>query len=202
MAVRLVISDLDGVLIDFHPARRLAYLESLTGLSGSTIHSSIWAGPFEPEAEAGAWPTGEAYLAEFNRRLGTAVTRADWVEARRRATAPRPDLVAYFASLAPRVRLAVLTNNGSLLRESLGELCPDVCAVFGDGIVASCELGARKPDPLVYRRLLARHGVEPADAVFIDDSAANVAGARAAGLPAIHFQSLGQLRQALTPLLP
>ncbi len=202
MAVRLVISDLDGVLIDFHPTRRLAYLEALTGLSGSTIHSSIWAGPFEAEAEAGAWPTGDAYLAEFNRRLGTAVTRADWVEARRRATAPRPDLVAYFASLAPRVRLAILTNNGSLLRESLGELCPDVCAVFGDGIVASCELGARKPDPRVYQRLLARHGVEPANAVFIDDSAANVAGADAAGLRAIHFRSLDQLRQALTPLLP
>jgi len=201
MAVRLVISDLDGVLIDFHPARRLAYLEALTGLSGSTIHAAIWAGPFEADAEAGAWPTGDAYLAEFNRRLGTAVTRADWVEARRRATAPRPDLVAYFASLAPRVRLAILTNNGSLLRESLAALCPDVCAVFGDGIVASCELGARKPDAVVYQRLLLRHGVEPADAVFIDDSAANVAGARAAGLRAIHFQSLDQLRQALPPLL-
>ncbi len=201
MAVRLVISDLDGVLIDFHPARRLAYFEALTGLPGPTIQSSIWAGPFEPEAEAGAWPTGEAYLAEFNRRLGTAVTRAAWVEARRRATAPRPDVVAYFASLAPRVRLAVLTNNGALLRESLDALCPDVCAVFGDGIVASCELGARKPDARVYHRLLARHGVEPAEAAFIDDSAANVAGARAAGLHAVHFQSLDQVRQALEPLL-
>ena len=42
--------------------------------------------------------------------------------------------------------------------------------------------GARKPDAAVYRRCLAEIVVAPEETLFIDDSVANVAGARAAGV--------------------
>lgn len=196
-APALLITDLDGVLLDFRPDRRLQHLSALTGLPGVQIHAAIWGSSFEPEAEAGAWPTGAAYLAEFNARLGVRVSREDWVEARRRAMTTRPAVLAYFAALARVVPLALLTNNGALLRESLPELVPEVCALFGARLHASCEFGARKPDPDVYRRLLARHGVPPEAAVFVDDSPANVVGARRAGLQAVLYEDLPSLATAL-----
>jgi 2-haloacid dehalogenase len=65
------------------------------------------------------------------------------------------------------------------------------------GIVVSGEIRLIKPDPRIFRHLLDTHGLTAGDCVFIDDSAKNVAGARAAGLHAIHFRDPDSLRAEL-----
>jgi FMN phosphatase YigB (HAD superfamily) len=57
-----------------------------------------------------------------------------------------------------------------------------------------------KPDARIYRHLLETYGLAAEDCVFIDDSAANVAGAEAVGLTGLHFQSPERLRRELTEL--
>ena len=47
--------------------------------------------------------------------------------------------------------------------------------------------GLGQPDPEVYRRCVASLGVEPDATLFVDDSPANVEGARAAGLHVHHY---------------
>ncbi|WP_230531456.1 HAD family hydrolase [Microvirga roseola] len=56
-----------------------------------------------------------------------------------------------------------------------------------DGIVVSGDERLLKPDPAIYRLLLDRYGLEAGDCIFIDDSKANVEGARAVGMYAIHY---------------
>ncbi|HEX2116555.1 MAG TPA: HAD family phosphatase [Alphaproteobacteria bacterium] len=68
------------------------------------------------------------------------------------------------------------------------------------GIVVSGELGMMKPDARIFRHLTETHALRPADCVFIDDSPKNVAGARAAGLQAIHFTGPDALREELRGL--
>ena len=195
--ITLVVFDLDGVFYDFLPARRLEYLADLTGKDVASIRAAIWESGFEHSAEAGAYPTGDAYLQEFNRRLGAALTREQWVEARRRAMAPRPGMLALLTSLRPRIPLAVLTNNGSLLRETLPLLAPEIHALLGDRVHVTADFGARKPDPLVFTRLAARYRHQPASIFFVDDGPANVAGAREAGLQAALFESEEQITRLL-----
>lgn len=195
----LIIFDLDETLVDFVPARRLEFLAALTGLPQERIHASIWGSDFERAAEQGAYATGAEYLAGFNQRLGVELTRDQWIAARRAAMRVRPDVIAVVAELRPRFELALLTNNGALLRESLPVLAPEVCATI-DRLHASCDFGARKPDPEVFSRLVARYGVAPGRALFVDDHDEFVAGARAAGLATIHFRSVGQLRESLRSL--
>lgn len=200
--ISLVVFDLDGVFYDFFPARRLEYLADLTGKDAASIRAAIWESDFEPSAESGAYPTGEAYLQEFNRRLGHDLTRAQWVEARQRAMTQRPGMLALLASLRPRIPLAVLTNNGSLLRETLPLLAPELHALLGDRVHVTADFGARKPDPLVFTRLAARYRHQPASIFFVDDGPANVAGARAAGLQAALFESEEQITRLLEAILP
>lgn len=57
---------------------------------------------------------------------------------------------------------------------------------FRDVVVSGHE-GMVKPDPAIYRLCLDRNGLAAGDCVFIDDNPANVAGARAVGIDAIHF---------------
>jgi HAD superfamily hydrolase (TIGR01509 family) len=66
-----------------------------------------------------------------------------------------------------------------------------------DDILISAEVGLAKPDPRIYRLAAERLGVRPDEAVFVDDFAANVEGARAVGMRAIHFRPELDLRAAL-----
>ncbi len=67
-------------------------------------------------------------------------------------------------------------------------------------IVVSGEVRLVKPDPAIYRLLLSRNRLEAGDCVFIDDVAANVAGAVAVGMRGIRFTSASTLRSELRAL--
>ena len=56
-----------------------------------------------------------------------------------------------------------------------------------DAQVFSHQVGALKPDPRTYQAILTALGVKAQEALFVDDSPANVAGARAAGMVAVRF---------------
>jgi 2-haloacid dehalogenase len=63
-----------------------------------------------------------------------------------------------------------------------------------DGVMISGREGLVKPEPAIYERLCARYGFAPCQAVFVDDSPANVAGAAAAGMDAVRFTTAAALR--------
>ena len=55
-----------------------------------------------------------------------------------------------------------------------------------DAVVISGEVGLRKPDPEIYALAARDVGVPPGECVFVDDIAANVRGAVAAGMVGVH----------------
>jgi 2-haloacid dehalogenase len=64
-------------------------------------------------------------------------------------------------------------------------------------IVVSGEEKLLKPDPALYFRALDRFGLKPAEALFVDDRAINVEGARAVGMQAHLFDGADGLRRRL-----
>jgi 2-haloacid dehalogenase len=66
-----------------------------------------------------------------------------------------------------------------------------------DGLVVSAHEKLLKPDRRIYALLCERHGLAPADCIFIDDNLANVEGARAFGMQGHHFQTAAALRADL-----
>jgi len=73
------------------------------------------------------------------------------------------------------------------------------------GMVVSGEEKVAKPNPQIYRILIARYKIDPYQAVFIDDSEKNVAAAKELGFIGIKFTSSEALRldlQALGVLYP
>jgi 2-haloacid dehalogenase len=64
-------------------------------------------------------------------------------------------------------------------------------------IVVSGEEKLLKPDPAIYYRALDRFRLRPAEALFIDDRAINVAGAEAVGMKAHLFTTADDLRERL-----
>ncbi len=61
----------------------------------------------------------------------------------------------------------------------------------------SAQLGAAKPDRAIFEAAIERIGRPAEEILFIDDRAANVEGARQAGLQAVQFTSAAKLREVL-----
>jgi putative hydrolase of the HAD superfamily len=88
--------------------------------------------------------------------------------------------------------IAVVSNANGTIEADLKAL--DICQV-GPGagtcvvaVVDSTRVGVAKPDPAIFRFALEAAGVPPERSLFVGDSVAiDVAGARAAGVAAIHF---------------
>lgn len=107
-------------------------------------------------------------------------------------------LVQMIRQLRPHYQTGIISNAFEGLRRILHTKYP-IADAF-DNIVVSAEEGVMKPDAGIFALSLTRLGRAPHEAVFIDDMPANVAGARAAGLFAIHFTPETDLRAELTRL--
>ncbi|MDC3894730.1 HAD family hydrolase, partial [Pseudomonas aeruginosa] len=67
-----------------------------------------------------------------------------------------------------------------------------------DGVISSSDLGLAKPDPAAFLAAARRCARGPHECLFVDDTLANVTGAREVGMPAHHFTSVTDLRCLLT----
>lgn len=66
-----------------------------------------------------------------------------------------------------------------------------------DGEIMSYRERMIKPDREIYELLCNRFNINPSEAVFLDDNAANVKGAKEFGLHAIHFKNYEQAKEEL-----
>lgn len=93
-------------------------------------------------------------------------------------------------------RLFAITNWSADNWPPAIQLYPRLTTIFEDIVISGVE-GMLKPDAAIYQRLFDRNGIDPRDCIFIDDSKANVEGARAVGMDAIHFTTAPALRDEL-----
>lgn len=109
------------------------------------------------------------------------------------------ELVSLLRRLRGRYKTALLSN-------APAELAQVLVDEFGigncfDAVVISAAVGVAKPDPAIYRLTLARLGVAPEEAVFIDDTQPNVEAAVALGMVGIHYRDNATLCRDLSQIL-
>lgn len=94
-----------------------------------------------------------------------------------------PDVAATLRELKARgFKLGVITNTATPGPEKQSWLVRCGIDVAFDSFIASCDFGAAKPDPRIYRAALADCGIGAADGVFVGHAADELQGARAVGL--------------------
>ncbi len=93
------------------------------------------------------------------------------------------------------VPLFAITNFGHEFWQAFRPTQP-VFDRFRDIIVSGTEKLV-KPDPAIFALAIERFGIDPAGALFVDDNAANVAGAEAAGIAAHLFRDAAGLEAEL-----
>lgn len=100
------------------------------------------------------------------------------------------ELATYFASLRPRYKTAIISNSFVGAREKEQERYGfgDIC----DLIIYSHEVGIKKPDRRIFELACERLGVQPSEAIFVDDVEESIVAAREVGMNAIVFKDTAQ----------
>jgi putative hydrolase of the HAD superfamily len=98
----------------------------------------------------------------------------------------RPEMVEAVRRCTGRFKTGLLTNNFVLptAEATTGSGLAEVLELF-DAVVASSEVGLRKPDVRFYELACETLDVEPSRAVFLDDLGVNLKPARAMGMTTI-----------------
>jgi putative hydrolase of the HAD superfamily len=126
--------------------------------------------------------------------LGTALPVADVEDAMLAAIRfrPYPEVPGVLAALRDRGVARVVVSNWDVSLHDVLERT-DLRSLV-DGVVTSAEFGAAKPDPAIFARALElAGGVAPTDAIHAgDDVAADVEGARAAGIAPVFVARDGE----------
>lgn len=192
---RPVVFDLGGVLIDWNPRRLYRKLLPDDAAIESFL-AEVCTAEWNLQQDAGrSWAEAVAELtARFPDRAGLiAAYHERWEEMLGGAIG---DTVALLEELdAAGVPLYALTNWSRETFPIARRRFPFLSRFRG--VVVSGEERAAKPDPRIYRILLERYQLEPAECLFIDDVPRNVEGARAAGMEGILFTSAADLRREL-----
>jgi putative hydrolase of the HAD superfamily len=111
-------------------------------------------------------------------------------------TTQNPAMLAWQLALKQAgIKTAILSNMGDNVLANI-ERTFDWLPRF-DVLVWSYRLKIAKPDPAIYLHTLRELGVEPADALFLDDKQVNIDAARALGMKAIVFSTVDRLRADL-----
>lgn len=144
--------------------------------------------------------TGKMDPAEFHSRicaeLGIAMTYAEFREVWGSVFPPEtliPECL--LETVRRRHRLLLLSNTNAIHFPLVEERYP-LLRQFHE-FVLSYEVGAMKPDPVIYREAVARADADPAECVFVDDLEENVDGALREGLDAFQFESADQVIREL-----
>ena len=195
--IKLVLFDMDNVLCDYDRGKRVARLAELAGSTDAVVHQAIWDSGFELLGDSGTLDADD-YLRGFGERIGYPLSLDEWVEARRRSMQADRAMLEIVGDLRRTVDIAVLTNNTTLVADHIDTLLPELRPLFGSRIYTSAQFKTAKPDPLCYRLCVSELEVEPENVLFVDDLAANVAGARQAGLLAHHYTSVETFKQTLS----
>ena len=196
-AIRAVLWDFGGVILS-SPFEAFNHYEAKRGLprnflrrvNATNPHDNAWAKLERGEISVGDF--GPLFEVEAT-ALGHRVPGHDVLALL--SGEVRPEMVAVLHRLKGRYKLACLTNNvrhgeglGMVRTPEKARAVAEIMALF-DQVVESSKVGVRKPEPRFYGIACELLGIQPSEAVFLDDLGINLKPAQAMGMRTIKVET-------------
>ena len=188
--MKAILFDLGGVLIDLAPSRVFEHWAKAADVTPASL-----AARWKIEAAYKAHEEGKMEFIEFTshlqKQLGISITQSDWKTGWNALLGqPFPELLPRLSALAKRIPLYCFSNTNQTHWTALTARTnhPQLGGFF-QKIYLSYAIGRRKPNVESYRWATNDMGYRPTDIAFLDDNAANIDGAKRAGLCTTHVTS-------------
>lgn len=119
----------------------------------------------------------------------------------------RDDMVKALKLIKENYIVACITNNvktgqgpGMAKNEAKANQISDIMSTF-EIVVESSKVGMRKPDPKIYQIACEQLGIDPSEAIYLDDLGINLKPAKALGMTTIKVLSSTQALDELESIL-
>jgi glucose-1-phosphatase len=197
-AIRAVIFDMGGVILRTEDLSSRTTLAAKFGLTCRELENIVFQSPESVRAELGEF-TREEHWKNMARVLKFPESELnEFQDAYWDGDAVDKELETYIRGLRPRYKTGLLSNAWEGTRIDAPKRGFTFLDAF-DETIFSWEVRLRKPDPRIYRLVLDRLGVQPQEAVFVDDFMKNIEGAKEVGMHTVWFKgredAVNQLRE-------
>lgn len=141
---------------------------------------------------------GDSLRVELVQRLGVEVSASDWFDVWNCHFTINDEMAMFTQFLVGQVKLVLLSNTHDQHVAYLRPKLP-VLEQF-DALVLSCEVGAIKPEKVIYEKALAAAGTPPWKTVFFDDVQKYALGATQVGMHGRVFTDVAHFTEDLAKL--
>lgn len=198
--VDAILYDFGGVIIEIDFDRIFARWAELAGVPIERVKSRFSHGEAYGRHERGEIELGEYYRA-LRAELGVELDDEQLIDGWQRVFGPEhPEVVEVLRGLQGRVPQYLLSNTNATHYDYFRHRYARALAPL-DRIFASCEMGKRKPEPQAFEFVARATGVPLDRILFLDDTVANLEGARALGMKTVHVRSPQDVVRAVSPWL-
>jgi len=195
--IKAVIFDLGNVLVNYDVEKAAKRFSVASGLTTREIWKRFFLSKFEQ-----AYTRGELSTQEFHsiacKTLGVSIPLATFRHYWNDIFWENPGMDRLLTRIKKHYPLYLISNTNALHFTHIKKQFR-ILRHFKRRF-PSHEVGARKPDLKIYRRVLKKIGLRPEETVFIDDMKSFIAGARKAGMHAIRFKTRTRLMKSLRNL--
>jgi HAD superfamily hydrolase (TIGR01509 family) len=192
--------DFGGVLVEIDFKRVVARWAELAGMPVERLAPRFAHGPAYERHERGEIDMaayGDALRADLGLMLDDDALVDGWQRVFLSEIEPT---VALVRALKGRIPMYVFSNTNATHHAFWRERYAHALEPF-DRIFVSSEIGARKPEREAFDHVAREIGAPLERILFFDDTEANVAAARALGMPAVLVRSPDDVRSAVGPWL-
>ena len=198
MSIRAVFFDLGGVILRTEYQAPREHLAERLNLTYEDVYRAVFESETSRKASLGTVSEDEHWDA-VTRKLGRPVTEAKAIRDEFFAgDMIDRGLLDFIRSLRPRYTTGVISNAWPNLRAYIAENKFDDAF---DSLTISAEVGVMKPQPKIFQLALEQAKVQASEAVFVDDTPANIEAANTLGMHGILFrdprETLAELKNFL-----
>jgi len=196
--IKAVVFDLGNVLIDFDHMIAVHKITGYTIKPPQEIYRLFFDSELTKLFEAGRI-TPQEFFTRLERMLGIRISYEEFLPVWNEIfflTAKNRQVYALAQSLRTSYRVCLLSNINILHYEYL-KTNFDIFWPF-ERIFTSFEMGTRKPEPLIYQKVIQSLKLKPEEIFYTDDRAELAEAAREMGLVSFVFTDVERLRRDLT----
>lgn len=197
MATEYIYFDLGKVILEFDHLRGCQQVAAVAGISSGQVEEAMFGSGLEVEFETGLMSPSE-FAERFFEASGGQCEPAKLFQSMSDIFTRNEPIFPLIRNLASRQFPIGILSNTCWAHWDL--VCREYAIInecFSANRILSFEVRSMKPDRKIYQAAIDAAGKAPGDIFFVDDRPENVAGAMAAGLDAVLYESVELLQEQL-----
>ncbi len=189
----IIIFDLGKVILNFDLTIISSKLSAISGTSQEYIAQHLFENSLSKKFDRGLMTTEEFFI-QARDKFNLPLTFEQFLPIWNNIFTPIPGMEQLINDLKKTYHVGILSNTNRPHFEYIAATFPVVKDMDWH---LSYAMHLMKPEPEIYKKVSDFYRVPASEIFFTDDLAPNVEGAKEAGMQAVQFHSVGQLKEAL-----